>query len=67
MTDPKGSAGDMRGLGGRRGDLRVPASLPTLADLQARSTSFERLAGFSPTWPMTATAAARPKRCQAPG
>ena len=55
MTDPKATAGDMRGLGGRRGDPRVPVSLPTLGDLAARSSSFECLAGFSPTWPMTAT------------
>jgi putative ABC transport system permease protein len=56
-TDPKSTMGDMHGLGGRRGDPRVPFSLPLFQDLQSRSRSFAELAGFSVSWPMTLTRA----------
>ena len=52
---PAGSRVSSGWLGPALGERLVPVAPPYLADLRARTTSFTRMAGVSPSWNMTLT------------
>ena len=52
---PAGSRVSSGWLGPALGERLVPVAPPYLADLRARTTSFARMAGVSPSWNMTLT------------